>query len=141
MAQVFRLVPRLQFGLTAASLDVLVAMTATVLTVPLLVTFGELIPKTVGIKLADRWARLVSWLLKVLTWVLWVPRVAIGAIRILLLLVFVGPKSRHTEAAPVLSERGSAHWSIWGSKKAKSAGPSASSSTTCSILAISPSAI
>ncbi|HMY58226.1 MAG TPA: hemolysin family protein [Pseudomonadota bacterium] len=105
VAQVFRLVPRLQFGLTAASLDVLVAMTATVLTVPLLVTFGELIPKTVGIKLADRWARLVSWLLKVLTWVLWVPRVAISAISDLLLLVFVGPKSRHTEAAPVLSER------------------------------------
>jgi putative hemolysin len=105
VTQLFRLFPRLQFGLKPTSFDVLVAIVATVVTVPLLVMFGELIPKTVGIKLAERWARLVSWLLKLLTWVLWVPRVLISAVSDLLLLVLVGPKGRHTDAAPVLSER------------------------------------
>ena len=36
---------------------------------------------------------------------LWVPRVLISAVSDLLLLVIIGPKGRHTEAAPVLSER------------------------------------
>lgn len=105
VTRLLRLFPRLQFGLKPTSQDVLVALVATLVTVPLLVMFGELIPKTVGIKLAERWALLVSWLLKFLTWLLWVPRVLISAVSDLLLLVIIGPKGRHTEAAPVLSER------------------------------------
>ena len=105
VTRLFRLLPRLSAGLQPSSIDVLVAIVATLLTVPLLVTFGELIPKTVGIKLAERWALIVSWLLKVLTWVLWVPRVLVSTVSDLLLLVLMGPKGRHTEAAPVLSER------------------------------------
>lgn len=105
VARLFRLFPRLFVGLQPASLDVLVAIVATLLTVPLLVMFGELIPKTIGIKLAERWALIVSWLLKVLTWVLWVPRVLVSTVSDLLLLLLIGPKGRHTEAAPVLSER------------------------------------
>ena len=105
VTRLFRHIPRLQFGLKPASGDVLFAICGTVVTVPLLVMFGELIPKTVGIKLAERWALLVSWLLKILTWILWVPRVLLSTVSDLLLLVIVGPKGRHTEAAPVLSER------------------------------------
>ncbi|HNF98725.1 MAG TPA: DUF21 domain-containing protein, partial [Pseudomonadota bacterium] len=105
VTRLFRLLPRLSAGLQPSSIDVLVAIVATLLTVPLLVTFGELIPKTVGIKLAERWALIVSWLLKVLTWVLWVPRVLVSTVSDLLLLLLIGPKGRHTEAAPVLSER------------------------------------
>ncbi len=105
VTRLFRLFPRLFVGLQPASLDVLVAIVATLLTVPLLVMFGELIPKTIGIKLAERWALIVSWLLKVLTWVLWVPRVLVSTVSDLLLLLLIGPKGRHTEAAPVLSER------------------------------------
>ena len=63
VTRLLRLFPRLAFGLKPASQDVLVALVATLVTVPLLVMFGELIPKTVGIKLAERWALLVSWLL------------------------------------------------------------------------------
>ena len=105
VTRLFRLLPRLSAVLQPSSIDVLVAIVAPLLTVPLLVTFGELIPKTVGIKLAERWALIVSWLLKVLTWVLWVPRVLVSTVSDLLLLVLMGPKGRHTEAAPVLSER------------------------------------
>lgn len=105
VTRLFRLFPRLFSGFQPASLDVLVAIVATLLTVPLLVMFGELIPKTIGIKLAERWALIVSWLLKVLTWVLWVPRVLVSTVSDLLLLLLIGPKGRHTEAAPVLSER------------------------------------
>lgn len=105
VTKLFRLFPRLFSGFQPASLDVLVAIVSTLLTVPLLVMFGELIPKTIGIKLAERWALIVSWLLKVLTWVLWVPRVLVSTVSDLLLLLLIGPKGRHTEAAPVLSER------------------------------------
>lgn len=105
VTRLFRLFPRLFSGFQPASLDVLVAIVSTLLTVPLLVMFGELIPKTIGIKLAERWALIVSWLLKVLTWVLWVPRVLVSTVSDLLLLLLIGPKGRHTEAAPVLSER------------------------------------
>ncbi|MBL8632892.1 MAG: HlyC/CorC family transporter [Myxococcales bacterium] len=105
VTRLFRLFPRLFSDFQPASLDVLVAIVSTLLTVPLLVMFGELIPKTIGIKLAERWALIVSWLLKVLTWVLWVPRVLVSTVSDLLLLLLIGPKGRHTEAAPVLSER------------------------------------
>lgn len=89
----------------SGSLEIWVALVATTVTVPLLVVVGELIPKTVGIKLAERWARTVSRLLKLLTWILWVPRVLISALSDLLLLLLMGSRGRHTEAAPVLSER------------------------------------
>ncbi len=91
--------------LSAGSRDAAIALVATLLTVPLLVTFGELIPKTVGIKLAERWARVVSRPTVVLTWILWVPRTIISTLADGILLLLLGRKARHTEAAPVLSER------------------------------------
>lgn len=108
-----------------ASRDTAIALFATMLTVPLLVTFGELIPKTIGIKLAERWARIVSRPTVLLTWVLWIPRVLISLIADLVLLIVLGKKARHTEAAPVLSEKefrtlvdiGSAEGEIKGSER------------------------
>jgi putative hemolysin len=87
-----------------SSLDIIIAVASTLLTVPLLVTLGELIPKTVGIKLAERWARVVSRPMVLLTWALWLPRTVISAIAdgVLMLL---GKDARHTHDAPVLSER------------------------------------
>lgn len=95
-----RLLPR-----TQTSREIMVALVATMLTVPILVMFGELIPKTIGIKLAERWARSVSRATVVLTWILWLPRFLISAISDGILWVVLGKKGRHTEAAPVLSEK------------------------------------
>lgn len=95
-----RLLPR-----NPVTRDVMVALLATMLTVPLLVTFGELIPKTIGIKLAERWARVVSRATVVLTWILWLPRFVISTVSDALLLLLLGKQTRHTEAAPVLSEK------------------------------------
>ncbi len=111
--------------LRPSSRDAVIAVIATLLTVPLLVTFGELIPKTVGIKLAERWARLVSRPTVLLTWILWVPRTIISTIADGVLLLLLGKKARHTEAAPVLSERefrtlvdiGSAEGEIQGTER------------------------
>lgn len=111
--------------LSASSRDAAIALVATLLTVPLLVTFGELIPKTVGIKLAERWARVVSRPTVVLTWILWVPRTIISTLADGILLLLLGRKARHTEAAPVLSERefrtlvdiGSAEGEIQGTER------------------------
>jgi len=105
VSHVFAMLSARKLAAPAKVSEIWVALVATALTVPLLVTFGELIPKTVGIKLAERWARVVSGPLKALTWTLWVPRVAISTIADGLLLLFLGRKGRHTEAAPVLSER------------------------------------
>ena len=111
--------------LQPSSRDAVIAVIATLLTVPLLVTFGELIPKTVGIKLAERWARLVSRPTVLLTWILWVPRTLISTIADVVLLLLLGKKARHTEAAPILSERefrtlvdiGSAEGEIQGTER------------------------
>jgi putative hemolysin len=88
-----------------SSRDAVIAVTSTLVTVPLLVTFGELIPKTVGIKFAERWAKMVSRATVLLTWILWVPRTLISVVADGVLLLLLGKKARHTEAAPVLSER------------------------------------
>lgn len=95
-----RLLPR-----TQTSREIMVALVATMLTVPILVLFGELIPKTIGIKLAERWARAVSRATVLLTWILWLPRFLISAISDGILWIVLGKKGRHTEAAPVLSEK------------------------------------
>lgn len=84
--------------------DVVVAITATVLTVPILVTFGELIPKTIGIKLNERWARISSGPTVALTWVLALPRWVISALSAAVLFL-LGQRVRHSEPAPVLSEK------------------------------------
>lgn len=95
-----RLLPR-----TQTSREIMVALVATMLTVPILVLFGELIPKTIGIKLAERWARSVSRATVLLTWILWLPRFLISAISDGVLWIVLGKRGRHTEAAPVLSEK------------------------------------
>jgi CBS domain containing-hemolysin-like protein len=85
--------------------EALIAICATVLTVPLLIFFGELMPKTVGIKIAPRWARSVSTLVTILTWVLWVPRVVISAVAGALAFPFTGRGARQAHAHPVLREQ------------------------------------
>lgn len=85
--------------------EALVAVSATVFTVPLIIFFGELMPKTVGIKLAPRWARAVSPLVAVLTWVLWIPRVVISAVAGALAFPFTGRGARQAHAHPVLREQ------------------------------------
>ena len=110
---------------SAGSREIMVALLATLFTVPLLVTFGELIPKTIGIKLAERWARVISRPTVVLTWILWLPRFVISAVSDGVLWLVLGKQARHTEAAPVLSEKefrtlidiGSAEGEIKGSER------------------------
>lgn len=94
-----RLLTRLQ-----ASQDAIVAVAATLITVPVLVSIGELIPKTIGIKLNERWARIVSGPTFGLTWVLAVPRWIISALSSAVLLL-LGQRVRHSETPHVLSEK------------------------------------
>jgi CBS domain containing-hemolysin-like protein len=82
----------------------LTAITATLITVPLLVTFGELIPKTIGIKLAERWARAVSRPTLILTWILWIPRVLLSAVADAVLFLLLGRKAAKSEAHSAINE-------------------------------------
>ena len=102
--QLFHLLPTRQLAALQSSKDVVVAVTATLFTVPILVTFGELIPKTIGIKLNERWARIVSGPTFVLTWVLALPRWIISGAASAVLFV-LGQRARHSEAPHVLSEK------------------------------------
>lgn len=125
VSRVYAHIPGRFVAWLSLSRDTVVALSATLITVPLLVTFGELIPKTIGIKLAERWARVVSRPTVVLTYILWVPRFIISVVADLILLPILGRKARHTEAAPVLSEKefrtlvdlGSAEGEIKGSER------------------------
>lgn len=82
-----------------------IAVVATLLTVPVLVTFGELIPKTIGIKLAERWARIVSRPVALLMWLLWLPRVAVNTIADAVLFLLLGRRQRHGDEHPALDEK------------------------------------
>lgn len=102
--QLFHLLPTHRSATLQSSKDVVVAVAATLLTVPILVTFGELIPKTIGIKLNERWARIVSGPTFVLTFVLAIPRWIISGIASAVLFL-LGQRARHSEAPQVLSEK------------------------------------
>ncbi len=102
--QLFHLLPQRLFAALQPSKDVVVAVAATLLTVPILVTFGELIPKTIGIKLNERWARIVAGPTFVLTWVLAIPRWIISGIASAVLFL-LGQRARHSETPQVLSEK------------------------------------
>ncbi len=84
--------------------EAVVAVVATLLTVPLLILCGELVPKTIGIKLAPRWALLASGPTMVLTWVLWLPRTVISAVAEAVIYLAMGKGKKH-EVAPVLREQ------------------------------------
>lgn len=84
--------------------EALVATVATVATVPLLILFGELVPKTIGIKIAPRWARATAALTLVLTYALWIPRVVISALAGAVTFPFLGRAQRSAETT-VLRER------------------------------------
>lgn len=81
------------------------AVLATLATVPLIIFLAELIPKTIGIKLAPRWARAVAYPTTVLTWLLWIPRVLINLVAGAVTFFFVDPRARHREVAPPLREQ------------------------------------
>ncbi len=101
----YELLPAKSLRAFSPSREGLTAVTATLLTVPVLVTFGELIPKTIGIKLAERWARVVSRPIVLLTWVLWLPRLAVSTVSDAVLFLLLGRRSRQSEPAPVLNEK------------------------------------
>ena len=104
VTQVFQLLPSRLLGQLRASQDAIVAVAATLLTVPILVSIGELIPKTIGIKLNERWARIVSGPTFGLTWILAVPRWIISALSSAVLFL-LGQRVRHSETPHVLSEK------------------------------------
>ena len=105
---------------------------------PLLLLFGELMPKTIGIKLAERWARLAARPTICVTWLLWLPRAIVSAVAdAVLLLPRQGPP---TDAAPVLREEEFRALVDVGCARARLRAPSAASSTTSSSSATSPSA-
>lgn len=86
--------------------DALVGLVATLGTVPLIIIFGELIPKTIAIKLAPRWARVVARPLLLVTWILWLPRLIISGIAGAVVFVIGGSRARAAqEPAPVLREQ------------------------------------
>ncbi len=87
----------------AAHDDAVIAVVATLCAVPLLILFGELIPKTIGIKLSLRWARLCSAPTVFVTWLLWLPRTVISALSNAVLFLFLG-KARNKEPSSVLRE-------------------------------------
>lgn len=98
----WRLFPSTNLGI--GSRDALIALVATFLTVPALVTVGELIPKTIGIKIAERWSRAVSGPTMVLTYALALPRLIISGIAAAVLWLF-GQRPQYREGgAPVLSQ-------------------------------------
>jgi len=104
VTQLFQLLPSRLLGQLRASQDAIVAVAATLLTVPILVSIGELIPKTIGIKLNERWARIVSGPTFGLTWILAVPRWIISALSSAVLFL-LGQRVRHSETPHVLSEK------------------------------------
>ena len=74
-----------QLGQTAATRlgvheDLWITVGTTAVTVPLLVLFGEMTPKTLAIKLGDRWARVAGPVLVFFTWVVSPIRFVIGLI-------------------------------------------------------------
>lgn len=81
-----------------------VGLVATLITVPLLVVFCELIPKTVAIKTASRWSRFVSGPLLILTWLLWIPRSIIGGIAGAITFLFVR-QPKKADPSPALQEQ------------------------------------
>lgn len=105
VSRFYELLPDRLLHTLMRSHDAIIAVCATLVTVPILVTFGELIPKTIGIKLAERWAALVSRPTVVLTWVLWIPRVLISTVADGLLFLLLGRRSRQGDPQQVLSEK------------------------------------
>lgn len=83
--------------------EAVIAVGTTVLTVPLLIVFGELTPKTIALKLAPRWARAVSWLTLVLTYALWLPRTVISLVAGAAIFLLGGRAA--AKESPVLRER------------------------------------
>lgn len=102
--QLFHYLPSRLLARLPASQDVIVAVTATLITVPVLVSIGELIPKTIGIKLNERWARVVSGPTLGLTWILALPRWIVSAVSSAVLFL-LGQRVRHSETPHVLSEK------------------------------------
>lgn len=86
--------------------EAVVAVLSTLVTVPLLIFFGELLPKTIGMKLAPRWARAVAAPTVLMTWALWLPRQLISAVAgAVVFLVSGGKTAQAKEPAPVLREQ------------------------------------
>jgi CBS domain containing-hemolysin-like protein len=106
VSRLYLLLPAGPLRRLAPSGDGLTALTATLVTVPILVTFGELIPKTIGIKLAERWARAVAQPTIALTWLLWIPRLLVSTVSDVVLFLILGRPARQSESqAPVLDEK------------------------------------
>ncbi len=105
VGNLYQMLPLWRLRTLAPSRETLTAVTATLFTVPLLVTFGELIPKTIGIKLAERWAKAVWRPTVFLTWVLWVPRLLVSAVADAVLFLLVGRGSQKTDSHTALSEK------------------------------------
>ncbi|MCS6912972.1 MAG: hemolysin family protein [Myxococcales bacterium] len=82
-----------------------VALAATLGTVPMLILFGELFPKTISMKLALRWARVVAPVMVLLTWALWVPRLIISSVAGAVVWLISGRPPQQREAQPVLKEQ------------------------------------
>lgn len=102
--RLFSLLPAGRWRYVSPSHEGLIAVTATLITVPLLVMFGELIPKTIGIKLAERWAAMVSRPTVLLTWILWIPRVLISSVADAVLFLLLRGR-RQLDASPALNEK------------------------------------
>lgn len=102
--RVMRLLPATWTARFGHSSDLVIALCATLVTVPVLVTFGELIPKTIGIKLNERWAGFISRPATLLTWIFTPARLLISALSSAVLLL-LGQRTSTEQHAPVLSEK------------------------------------
>ena len=102
--RLFSLLPTGRWRYVSPSHEGLIAVTTTLITVPLLVIFGELIPKTIGIKLAERWAAMVSRPTVLLTWILWIPRILISSVADAVLFLLLRGR-RQLDLSPALDEK------------------------------------
>lgn len=69
---VSQLLPQLQ--------PVWIGLLATFCIIPLLILFGEFLPKTIAMRFAPTWARIVSGFMVILSWILWIPRTLVSMI-------------------------------------------------------------
>lgn len=105
VTRLVKLVPERVSAALSRGDDVAVTLLATLIALPLIILFGELIPKTIGIKLAARWATVASSPMVLITWVLWIPRFVVSAIAGAVAFPFMGKGARQGEGAPVLREQ------------------------------------
>lgn len=77
---------------------------ATLVTLPILVIFAELIPKTIALRIGPTWARWAALPLTLLMWILWVPRTVVSLIAAGVIFLFSRKKTKKGEQSASIRE-------------------------------------